>query len=878
MRNSIKKSSLSLLSIMSLMACAASFAPQSEAATNVIPNPSLETVSGTNSALPANWTTVKFGTNTTTFTYQTTGYTGSRSVKTQITSYTSGDSHFKFDPQTVTASTKYDFSFWYQSNVTTEVDAEITTTGGSTTYLYIGDVPASTTWKQYTGTVTMPSNASKATVYATIYSVGYLTTDDYSLSSQSATPTAATPTFSPVAGTYASAQNVTISDTTAGAQIRYTTDGTTPTASSTLYSGAISVASTKTIKAIAIASGYTNSAVASATYTISSVTPTAATPVFSPVAGTYTSAQNVTISDATAGAAIYYTTNGTTPSASSTRYTAPVSITSTKTLKAIAIASGYNNSAVKSGTYTISATRVSTPAFSPVAGTYTGAQNVSISCATSGATIYYTTNGTTPTTSSTVYSAPISVTSTKTVKALAIRSGLTNSAVASATYTISIPTAATPVFSPVAGTYTSAQNVTISDATAGASIRYTTDGTTPTASSILYSGAISVASSKTLKAIAIASGYNNSAVASAAYTISIPTTDKFTLIQDDTAWDNYYDGNEGSIVTTDKVVGANSVKISTQQRGAINGITKELFDTPLNLTKALRFYVKSTNWNNIQSANILLSSDGYALANTYTYNLRGSLQNPANNEWIEVVVPRSVFYPYNGPDWNYVDFIMIQLEDNGTAANLSVDGLSYFDASAPAGIVSITFDDGWADTYTQGKALMDTYGYKGTAFLMPNQLNTTGYMTTAQVNGLAANGWDLSGHSINNLTTLNDTQLTADVATAANYVSGKQGSNLFAYPNGATNNAVWSKVSSRFSYAFNINGLNQPLTYMNKNSINRQSMDKWTTPADYIEPWIDNAKNNHEWVILNFHTLVANSNIDTMLDYDYNISNRYSHT
>ncbi|ACU75494.1 coagulation factor 5/8 type domain protein [Catenulispora acidiphila DSM 44928] len=80
--------------------------------------------------------------------------------------------------------------------------------------------------------------------------------------------TAATPTFNPAGGSYTTAQSVTISDATSGASIRYTLDGSTPTASSTLYSGPISVTATTTVSAIAIASGMTNSAVASATYTI----------------------------------------------------------------------------------------------------------------------------------------------------------------------------------------------------------------------------------------------------------------------------------------------------------------------------------------------------------------------------------------------------------------------------------------------------------------------------------------------------------------------------------------------------------------------------------------------------------------------------------
>jgi hypothetical protein len=82
------------------------------------------------------------------------------------------------------------------------------------------------------------------------------------------TTTVATPTFSPGGGAFSAAQTVTISTTTAGASIRFTLNGSTPTTSSTLYTGPISIASTTTINAIATATGMTNSAVASASYTI----------------------------------------------------------------------------------------------------------------------------------------------------------------------------------------------------------------------------------------------------------------------------------------------------------------------------------------------------------------------------------------------------------------------------------------------------------------------------------------------------------------------------------------------------------------------------------------------------------------------------------
>ena len=232
---------------------------------------------------------------------------------------------------------------------------------------------------------------------------------------------------------------MTISDATSGATIYYTTNGTTPTTSSTEYSGPVTVSSTETLQAIAVASGDGNSAVASAAYTITTSLPAAATPTFLPAAGAYTSAQSVVLSDSTTGATIYYTTNGTTPTTVLDQVHRPD------------YGEFDGDFAGDRGSHGLCQQRgrisclhhCSVPShgadagFSPAAGTYNSAQSVSISDATPGATIYYTTNGTTPTSSSTAYSGPITVSSTETLQAIAITTG--DSAIASAAYTITSP-------------------------------------------------------------------------------------------------------------------------------------------------------------------------------------------------------------------------------------------------------------------------------------------------------------------------------------------------------------------------------------------------------------------------------------------------------
>ena len=242
------------------------------------------------------------------------------------------------------------------------------------------------------------------------------------------------------------------------------------------------------------------------------------TPSITPGGGNYTAAQTVSISCATSGATIKYTVDGSTPNPNSATYSAPISISANTTLKAYAIKSGLTDSAVNTQVYTFSTPQVATPVFNPSGGSYTSAQTVAITCATSEATIKYTVDGSTPNPNSATYTAPISIASDTTLKAYAIKSGLTDSAVNTQVYTFSAPQVATPVFNPPGGNYASAQTVAITCATSGATIKYTTDGSAPNSNSAAYTAPIEISSNTTLKAYAFLQGMSDSAVASAAYT------------------------------------------------------------------------------------------------------------------------------------------------------------------------------------------------------------------------------------------------------------------------------------------------------------------------------------------------------------------------
>lgn len=332
--------------------------------------------------------------------------------------------------------------------------------------------------------VAKPSKATKA-IYVKSITVTY---------TPNSSNTCATPTFSPAGGTYDAAQNVTISCSTDGAAIHYTLDGTNPTASSATYSSPINIASTKTIKAIAVKDGYTNSAVASATYTIQALVSGYEVDFENPLSAytdwTFTNAEQGTGAITAHGGTYYATTGGKSSASFQTKnkvaypdvFTCYVSKTSNNTTasswkiqysangtdwtdvatqSAIAMDRGswvefsgniratgqknvyirlyYDGSTAVRAVDDISLTSytpssIAVPVFAPVSGTTFGDEGLDVTISAAEGSIYYTVDGSVPTKSSTAYTGAIHITATTTIKAIAVV-GDDASEMAVATYT-----------------------------------------------------------------------------------------------------------------------------------------------------------------------------------------------------------------------------------------------------------------------------------------------------------------------------------------------------------------------------------------------------------------------------------------------------------
>lgn len=259
-------------------------------------------------------------------------------------------------------------------------------------------------------------------------------------------------------------------------------------------------------------------------------------PTFLPLPGTHDAAVDVAISCTDGAATIRYTTDGTTePSRTvGTEYTGtPVHIADNRLLRAIAYRTGWEASTVTDGQYNI---RTAAPTFNIDGDTYDANQSVELSAP--GAIIYYTmTTGTVasppddpadPTILSDQFGTAIPVNGHNTIvkiKAMAFIAGMSLSNIVSETYTIVYGQVAAPTFDPPEETYTGTQNITIASTTAGATIRYTTDGVTEPSRTVGTEHSspvvVEVSQNTVLKAMAYKDGMVDSTVTTGTFNIRV---------------------------------------------------------------------------------------------------------------------------------------------------------------------------------------------------------------------------------------------------------------------------------------------------------------------------------------------------------------------
>ena len=325
-------------------------------------------------------------------------------------------------------------------------------------------------------------------------------------------PAVVAPVITPESeGPYKDSVLVTIICATDGATIRFTTDGSDPTPSSAVYLAPLELTQTGiVVKAQAFAPKMTASDVSESLPFVLE----ASDPTISPDGGEFVDTVQVTLASATVGATVHYTLDGTDPTASSPVYLKPVVISTTDiTVKAVAMHSNLvNSNVVTSSGFNLKA---SPPVFDPSeGGSWIGMAKIQVTSATPGAKLRCTYDGSEPTENVWTAHSPLSVRKTNTmVRCIATHHFLQDSDVSSMDSPVIIR-AKSPTMTPDGGDFTNQASVVMSCSTPGCTIRYTTDGSMPVPTSILYTEPVVVKTSGTvLKCIAVADGKSASDVA-----------------------------------------------------------------------------------------------------------------------------------------------------------------------------------------------------------------------------------------------------------------------------------------------------------------------------------------------------------------------------
>ena len=317
--------------------------------------------------------------------------------------------------------------------------------------------------------------------------------------------------------------------------IRYSTDGTDPTATAGLHGGITVMRRRRS--ALRIPRRLERGATTTNTVALKAVPP-----AFSPIGGAFGSAQTVTVTTTTPSATIRYTLDGTEPTAASSIYSGPLTVATTTTIKATASRTGWSTSDSGAASFWVTEGTVATPTFSPAAGTYAPPLFVSVSTATSGATLRYTLDGTDPTSMSPVYQSPVRVDASTTVKAKAFKASFTPSTTSSSAYALDAAGSVdTPVITPGGGVFAGGPTATVTVQASGATLRYTINGVDPVATDpVVPAGGIAIDRSMVVKVRGWSASANPSAIRRADFVVtgavSASEATSHALKADGTVW------------------------------------------------------------------------------------------------------------------------------------------------------------------------------------------------------------------------------------------------------------------------------------------------------------------------------------------------------
>jgi peptidoglycan/xylan/chitin deacetylase (PgdA/CDA1 family) len=334
--------------------------------------------------------------------------------------------------------------------------------------------------------------------------------------------------------------------------------------------------------------------------------------------------------------------------------------------------------------------------------------------------------------------------------------------------------------------------------------------------------------------------------------------------------------------TTEFCVGTQSMAMPTAGTGATYKIEKTSLSVDTT-GQQIRIRVHITNLAYLHTMKFL-AGNASNYTDSYTWTIaEAALGSEAvtEGEWATITLPFSSATVSGSPTRSGITAMKLTVRDNNTAHSVTARLQSVELVAEPSsvfanGLVSITFDDGWATQWTLAKPILDAAGLKATLFNIQDKIGTAGRLTAAQCTTMQGQGHEICSHMATTAahnstwTGLTGAELTADINAqiTAQRTNGWRGAGT-AYPSGAhgvtTDSLSTLKYAQRFAYARTVCSRFME-TFPPSDPHRLRAQSGISTYSGGYDPsliytdttgLIDRAKDTKAWLILVFHGLTA---------------------
>lgn len=315
------------------------------------------------------------------------------------------------------------------------------------------------------------------------------------------------------------------------------------------------------------------------------------------------------------------------------------------------------------------------------------------------------------------------------------------------------------------------------------------------------------------------------------------------------------------------------LRFATAGPGDISAISSAApLDPPLDLNhEFVRVRIRVDDRARLEWANVVLESRHGALVYPIPLFAEESFNILQDGEWLDLSLCLGSMRTIGTPDTAAIERVvwrLAELPEASDAGRVTAywGGLEVV-KRPPRGVVSITFDDGYDEHYDVAAPLLAKHGFRGTAYVMPDQIGQTGYMTLPELRRLRDRfGWDVAAHHFVPLTDFSPDALASTLANVQEYLSRNgfgDGAAHLAYPLGKYDTqTVLPLVRSRFATARLASAGPETIPPGDPHRLRVLNVLDSTSPAQ-IRAAVRRAGLDREWLILMFHFLVDEAQHET---------------